>query len=102
MWAIKKKEFEKDRKIGDVFHREKSIGKIFIGKNFIGKKRVSLFPYLGCDNVKSGEEIRERMRQRKRKAIIRKTLIKTGIILFLIMIVLIYCTWRTNKENEKI
>ena len=52
--------------------------------------------------MKSGEEIRARMRQRKRKAIIRKTLIKTGIILFLIMIVLIYCTWRTNKENEKI
>ena len=49
--------------------------------------------------MKSGEEIRERMRQRKRKAIIRKRLIKTGVWLFLFLIVLLYCTWKKNRTN---
>ena len=52
--------------------------------------------------MKSGEEIRDRLRQRKRKAIIRKRLIKTGILLFLFLIVLLYCTWKKNRANENI
>lgn len=52
--------------------------------------------------MKSGEEIRDRMRQRKRKAIIRKRLIKTGILLFLFLIVLLYCTWKKNRTNDNV
>ena len=52
--------------------------------------------------MKSGEEIRDRMRQRKRKAIIRKRLIKTGMLLFLFLIVLLYCTWKKNRVNENV
>ena len=50
--------------------------------------------------MKSGEEIRDRMRQRKRKAIMRKRLIKTGVLLFLFLIILLYCTWKKNKIND--
>ena len=52
--------------------------------------------------MKSGEEIRQRMRQRKRKAIIRRRLIKTGFLLFLVLIVLLYCTWKKNRANDNI
>ena len=50
--------------------------------------------------MKSGEEIRDRMRQRRRKAIIRRRLIKTGFLLFLFLIVLLYCTWKKNRTND--